>query len=147
MLNGNIKHNVTIFLSSYFNVVIRRFCVCQAYIYSSLLWGLWISYVTIIVGKETRKGRQRLGELLWNSELFAFFLKASFALSNQRKMYATEREKNEWGKSVNIWVVDSKCRWFQNGSFCFNIFLFRFFFLNLTHANAFTCCHTFFLHI
>ena len=135
MLNGNIKHNVTILLSSYFTVVIRLgfFAVCQLTLSrslsvlvffcsdrrggESLCFCLWISYVTTIVWHSMEEKERTMEWFsLWNSELFAWL-----NVDAEKYVYAFAAKRK---KSVNICVVDSKCRWFQNGSFCLRYFLF-----------------------
>lgn len=102
---------------------------------------LWISYVTTIV-LHWMAEEERTTEWFsrWNSELFAWL---SVEAEKYVYVFAAKRKK-----SVNICVVDSKCRWFQNGSFCLRYVFFSLsFFSRAQFNNPRNRVHNFLLHI
>lgn len=148
MLNGHIKHNVTIFLSSYFTVVIRRFfalsrsSVCG--IYSSLLavWQLWLLLEVECLANLIRDDNSWMKFALWNSELFVLRERALKQQAHTYRSTTTIPRKVLIFVSLTQNVDDFKtvC------SFLLFSSLHTHFSLNLTtHATAYTFAYFFHL--
>lgn len=112
MLNGNIKHNVFYFLSSYFTVYFRHFffshspCVRSGVkLFFCCGWG-WITLLNFIRDDNSFARRQEL--LNENSELFAFW----WCVEAESKVHVHKRK-------VLIFV----CRWLKNGRWFKNGFV------------------------